>query len=198
MSAPRERLAPPLYTVSDLARFCQVDTKTILNWAAKNRIAHVRTPGRHLRFRRLDVIDFLREHGWGVPDALARVRPTVLALTGNRQVLASVRRALGWRADIESYAGWLDALLDLKQMAPDALLVDLDGLGHECRHCAIRLCTLPPELGVRVVGLSDDEALRNAAMEAGAVAALAPTPHQALRETLDALLGLPSAPSTER
>ena len=41
---------PELFTASDVARFCQVDLKTIHNWADKGEIRHFRTPGRHLRF----------------------------------------------------------------------------------------------------------------------------------------------------
>src|SRR5882757_8137614 len=59
-----------LFTASQLARFCQVDLKTIHNWADKGEVRHFRTPGRHLRFRRADVIEFLRKYGYPVPDSL--------------------------------------------------------------------------------------------------------------------------------
>ena len=52
----RENLQPELFTASELARFCHVDLKTIHNWVEKGEIRHFRTPGRHLRFRRPDVI----------------------------------------------------------------------------------------------------------------------------------------------
>lgn len=56
-----------LFTASDVARFCSVDLKTIHNWADRNHIKFFRTPGRHLRFRRLDVLEFLRKFGYPIP-----------------------------------------------------------------------------------------------------------------------------------
>ena len=59
MAGVREKLL----TASDLATLCEVDLKTIHNWVDRGRIAHFRTPGRHLRFRAADVADFLRAYG---------------------------------------------------------------------------------------------------------------------------------------
>ena len=61
-----------LLTASDLAALCEVDLKTIHNWVDRGRIAHFRTPGRHLRFRSADVAEFLRAWGYTVPRELAR------------------------------------------------------------------------------------------------------------------------------
>ena len=41
--------AKELFTASEVAKFCQVDLKTIHNWADRGEIRHFRTPGRHLR-----------------------------------------------------------------------------------------------------------------------------------------------------
>src|SRR5207237_3914063 len=62
----RRTQAKELFTASEVARFCQVDLKTIHNWADRGEIRHFRTPGRHLRFRRVDVLDFLRKYGYPV------------------------------------------------------------------------------------------------------------------------------------
>ena len=66
-----------LFTASEVARFCQVDLKTIHNWADRGEIRHFRTPGRHLRFRRVDVLDFLRKYGYP-PDLQEAAVQTVL------------------------------------------------------------------------------------------------------------------------
>lgn len=68
---------PLLYTGQDVARFCEVDLKTIHHWADRGRITHHRTEGRHLRFRRNDVVRFLRAHAYPIPEELAAVRPQV-------------------------------------------------------------------------------------------------------------------------
>lgn len=62
--------AERLYTSTDVAKLCQVDTKTIHNWVDRGHIPSFRTPGRHLRFRLADVEAFLRKHGYPVPAEL--------------------------------------------------------------------------------------------------------------------------------
>src|SRR6478672_3715870 len=66
-----------MYTAQVLADFCEVDLKTVHHWADRGKVPHFRTDGRHLRFRRNDVVRFLRAHGYPLPDALVRARPTV-------------------------------------------------------------------------------------------------------------------------
>jgi excisionase family DNA binding protein len=55
--------APSVYTAQALADFCEVDLKTVHHWADRGKVAHHRTEGRHLRFRRNDVVRFPRAHG---------------------------------------------------------------------------------------------------------------------------------------
>lgn len=60
-----------LYVASELASMCKVDLKTIHNWVAKGSLVAFRTPGRHLRFKAADVVAFLTQFGYPVPDAVA-------------------------------------------------------------------------------------------------------------------------------
>src|SRR5262245_28501097 len=91
MAGVREKLL----TASDLATLCEVDLKTIHNWVDRGRIAHFRTPGRHLRFRAADVADFLRAWGYSVPRELAKASSRTLLVLGSKETVALVRRALG-------------------------------------------------------------------------------------------------------
>jgi excisionase family DNA binding protein len=91
MAGVREKLL----TASDLATLCEVDLKTIHNWVDRGRIAHFRTPGRHLRFRAADVADFLRAWGYSVPRDLARASSRTMLVLGTKETVALVARALG-------------------------------------------------------------------------------------------------------
>jgi excisionase family DNA binding protein len=91
MAGVREKLL----TASDLATLCEVDLKTIHNWVDRGRIAHFRTPGRHLRFRAADVADFLRAWGYSVPRELARASSRTVMVIGTKDSAAQVQRALG-------------------------------------------------------------------------------------------------------
>jgi excisionase family DNA binding protein len=91
MAGVREKLL----TASDLATLCEVDLKTIHNWVDRGRIAHFRTPGRHLRFRAADVADFLRAWGYAVPRDLARAGSRTILALGTKDTVGLLQRALG-------------------------------------------------------------------------------------------------------
>lgn len=55
---------------ADLARYCQVNPKTVHIWADKGKIMFFRTPGGHRRYRATDVEVFLRTYGYVVPAEL--------------------------------------------------------------------------------------------------------------------------------
>jgi excisionase family DNA binding protein len=187
-----------LFTASEVARFCQVDLKTIHNWSDRGEIRHFRTPGRHLRFRRSDVLDFLRRYGYPIPDVLASGKPRV-------SVLSEQAGDAGGRNDEV-----LDALTER---------FDVDGLGQSAACTLIRIGATPPDVVVLdhpVPGLTPDglvEALRQVETtrhcrvvlrttggdpsadppedEGGGVAAVVREPGAGpLLRTLDALLGL--------
>lgn len=59
-----------LYVASELADICKVDLKTIHNWVTRGHLAAFRTPGRHLRFKAVDVLGFMTKFGYPVPASL--------------------------------------------------------------------------------------------------------------------------------
>src|SRR5205814_3518651 len=66
---------------------------------SRGKLTGSRTEGRHLRFRRLDLIDFLRAFQYPVPEALRASRPRVVALDRDVGALAALKRALAKRFD---------------------------------------------------------------------------------------------------
>jgi excisionase family DNA binding protein len=115
--ASRERLS--LYTAQDVARFCEVDLKTIHHWAGAGKISHHRTEGRHLRFRRNDVVRFLRAHGYPLHDALTSVRPVVFfAMPADDMV-----KKLAQRFEVRAFPNAISALVHLLEGEPDALVL---------------------------------------------------------------------------
>jgi excisionase family DNA binding protein len=79
-----------LMTASDVAVFCEVDLKTIHNWADRGHIHCFRTPGRHLRFKPEDVATFMQRQGYDVPKALRAYLPEERPSTGPRARVAEV------------------------------------------------------------------------------------------------------------
>lgn len=131
-AAPAEPRRPLFYTAQDVARFCEVDLKTVHHWADRGKVLHHRTDGRHLRFRRNDVVRFLRGHGYPLPpdvvNARCLVALTLPAVTDPRdQILETdeVARKLQARFDIARFPCAISGIAHLLETHPDALVVSL-------------------------------------------------------------------------
>src|SRR4051794_29614892 len=181
---------PELFTASEFARFCQVDLKTIHNWADKGEIRHFRTPGRHLRFRRLDVLDFLRKYGYPIPELLRVGKPKVVAVDNDPNVLASVRRTLGRRFDVTTFQDPFDALVAVGTLQPDAMVLDLDMTGLDGLRCIERLKAIDSTSHIRTVVYSELTDKKRAALEAGASEFVPKGDVAVLRESLERVTGL--------
>lgn len=120
-----------LLTASDLATLCEVDLKTIHNWVDRGRIAHFRTPGRHLRFRAADVAEFLRAWGYTVPRELARATARTGLVVGSKDTVSHVTRVLGEAMPLKDVKHPYDALVFAGADPPDVFLVEAKFVGTD-------------------------------------------------------------------
>jgi excisionase family DNA binding protein len=109
-------------SATQVARFCSVDLKTIHNWVNKGKIPSARTAGRHLRFRPLDVVDFLRAYGFEIPEGLRTLKLRVLIIDADVAALAIARRVLAKRFDVSTAGHVVDGLLLAATELPDVLV----------------------------------------------------------------------------
>lgn len=188
--APANTQQPELFTASDVARFCQVDLKTIHNWADKGEIRHFRTPGRHLRFRRLDVLDFLRKYGYPIPEVLRMGKPKVVIVDEDLQVLAALRRTLSRRFDLTTFQDPFDALIAVGSLQPDALIFDVKMPGLDGLRCLERLRSIDSTAHIRCLVYSTHEEMKKNATDAGAYDFIKKGEVAELRDSLERLMGL--------
>ena len=189
----RKDSARTLLTATQVASFCQVDLKTIHNWADKKAILHHRTPGRHLRFRRLDVVDFLRAYGYPIPDDLRKQRPKLVIVHSEPVVLSALRRALSRRFELTTYGDPFDALVGLTALEPDGLVLDLGFLAFDGIRCIERLAANPATRHIRIVALGPDDMARAPILSAGAAGFVRSADALDLRDVLDRVIGLDGA-----
>lgn len=182
-----------LFTASDVARFCQVDLKTIHNWADKGEVRHFRTPGRHLRFRRVDVLDFLRKYGYPIPESLRQGKPKVVIVDGDPAVLAGLRKALSKRFELTTFQDPFDALVAVGNLQPDALVLDVELPGLDGIKCVERLRAIDATAHIRCVAYSSKDELKKAATDAGAYDFIRKGETAELRDSLERLMGLERA-----
>ena len=184
---------PDLFTASDVARFCQVDLKTIHNWADKAELPCSRTRGRHLRFRRLDVIDFLRKYGYAIPDALRQGRPRVAVVDDDTAALSVIKRALGKRFELASFQDPLDALVALATAPPDGLVLEVGHAEVDGVRFIARLRALEVTRHIRVIVFTRRDELRQRALDAGAIVVIAKDDVSGLRDAMESAMGLDRA-----
>lgn len=170
---------PLLYTAQDLARFCEVDLKTIHHWADGGKIAHHRTEGRHLRFRRNHVVAFLRRHGYPLHAELAAARPTVFFALASAASSAGgaddasqgeIVKKLAPRFAVRRFDNAVAAIAHLIAGEPDALVVALDDptwSGPRAAH-ALKSAAATSWVALVVVTADANGAGASAAREAGA------------------------------
>jgi excisionase family DNA binding protein len=113
---------PRLFTAQEVARFCEVDLKTVHHWAERGKIPHFRTQGRHLRFRRNDLVRFLRAHGYPLPEALTRTKP-VVAVGPVEPAEVELAKKLASRFTTRRFATGLGAFAHVLSDQPDAVVV---------------------------------------------------------------------------
>ncbi len=177
------RRTKDLFTASDVAKFCQVDLKTIHNWAERGTLVHFRTPGRHLRFRRLDLLDFLRRYGYPIPAELEQGEPKIL-LVGSCELLKDTLS--GFRVQhLESSA---HALVAVGRSAPDVVVLDSDAseLTPTQFVDAVVSCGMSH---VRVVVWAEPHQQSENWLQSGASAVVTKSHPGNIRQTVEALTG---------
>lgn len=186
---PKRAQVKELFTASEVARFCQVDLKTIHNWADRGEIRHFRTPGRHLRFRRVDVLDFLRKYGYPVPEVLKQGKPRVCVIDEDAATLSALGRALQDRYEVTTFGEPVDALIAIGSETPDVVVLDVAGHKIDGLDTIQRLRSIPGTQHVRILVYSARNDLRQSALDAGASSFVQKPDSARLSESLDALVG---------
>lgn len=192
-----------LFTASDLAKFCEVDLKTIHNWADKGKIKHFRTPGRHLRFRRLDVLDFLRKWGYSVPAVVSQLnapgshgKSVIVLIEHDVTKHAAFVAALKDVFDIHTFVDVNVALIAMGEAPPDALVYDAFEAGNNAMTTIIKLVASTERLAhTRCVVYSDHIEMQQKALDLGAYDLIKKGDVDALKDSLMRILGLEREPS---
>lgn len=130
--------ADDLFTAPQVAKICSTDLKTIHNWVNRGEIKSFRTPGRHLRFRRQDILEFLNRFGYPIPEGFSPSRKRVVLCETSDSIRRSLKRTLSRDFEVEAFADHVDTLLAIGKQRPDLLLVN-GGNGDEVVHLVNKL-----------------------------------------------------------
>lgn len=182
---------PPYLTSGDVARLLSVDLKTVHNWVSRGHLRGWRTQGRHLRFRRTELLSFMRQFGYPVPAALGDAPVAVVSMR-----CPGIHVELGPTILLHRSPNIFAAALDLAGGENEALVVDLDRYPSEL---VVELLNALAERdvtrGVAVVGVTDREQARKQFLASGGAAVTPVGQTEALVEALMYLVAGGPTPS---
>lgn len=148
-------------TAGDLARLLGVDLKTIHNWVNQGYVLARRTEGRHLRFRRVEVVRFLRRSGHAVPPEIGRAVPRLLVTKG-----AFPRGLVGMAVTVAE--GFVSTILEVASGAHEILFLDLDAHSPSVTKELVRaLREREGTRGIAIIGASSRASRRAAFVGSG-------------------------------
>lgn len=175
-----------LFTAPQLAKICSTDLKTIHNWVNKGEIKSFRTPGRHLRFRREDILEFLLKYGYPIPNGFTP-RSKIVVLDTDNASARSLKRALTRDFDVETFSDHVDALISIGKQPPRLILIKNDS-SDKTAQLVKRLTARDGAIPVAVYGSSAKENYAKA-REAGAVESITNLDGKEIRNKIASIIG---------
>ena len=116
-----------LLTPRELAELCGVSPDTVRSWCFRKQIKFASTPGGHKRFRRLDVLEFLKERGFPLPstDKISPIK--VLVIDDEEAFRKSLVGALQKEPvfNVKEASDGYEAGRMFGEFEPDVLVLDL-------------------------------------------------------------------------
>lgn len=185
------------FTVYTASQYCNVSSKTIINWIDAGHIKAYRTVGGHRRIKREDLEHFMRQQGIPIPDpAPDAQRKRILVVDDDPIIVESIVQALEedeFNYEVISAADGFEAGLQVNHFHPHLMILDImmpDIKGNEvCRKIKSNEATRDTKIIVLSAYL--DEAKFKEMKEYGAdVCFSKPLPLPQLKQEVARLLGL--------
>ena len=117
------------YTTFEISKICDVYPTTVINWINQKKLKAHTTPGGHHRVTREDLIEFLKEYNFPIPQELLDIKkkkifivdddPTFLKLA--LKILSKNKDEL----DVKTFEDGYNALIEIGKNKPDLIVVDI-------------------------------------------------------------------------
>lgn len=121
-----------ILTTFEIARLCDVDISTVINWINTGKLSAYKTPGNHRRVRKADFLIFLKNYRFPVPRGIGQ---TVLLVEPDSSLRFEMKKAVSkkwpevtvYEADEPFMAGKLIAEKRPSLIVMDVGLTGMDG-----------------------------------------------------------------------
>lgn len=184
-------------TVFSASKYCDVSSKTIIDWVENGELKAYRTVGGHRRIKKSDLEAFMRSQGIPITEKKEHGdRKKILVVDDDMIIVESIVQALeedDFNYDVISASDGFEAGLQVNHFNPDLLILDImmpDIKGYEvCR----KIKTEEKTKHTKIIVLSaylDDEKFAKMKDHGADVCFSKPLPLAKLRDEVACLLGL--------
>lgn len=186
-----------ILTVSQASKYCNVSSKTIINWIEAGHLKAYKTVGGHRRIKKEDLDQFLKDKGMPLPEEpKGEERKKILVVDDDKIIVETIVQSLEedeYGYEMISASDGFEAGLQVSHFKPDLLILDImmpDINGYEvCQKIKLN----PETKDIKIIVLSaylNDEAFKQM-KEYGADACFSkPLPLEQLKYEVAKLLGL--------
>ncbi|MBS3917260.1 MAG: response regulator [Deltaproteobacteria bacterium] len=186
-----------ILTVSQASKYCNVSSKTIINWIEAGHLKAYKTVGGHRRIKKEDLDQFLRDKGMPLPEEpKGEERKRILVVDDDKIIVETIVQSLEedeFGYEMISASDGFEAGLQVSHFKPDLLILDImmpDINGYEvCQ----KVKSNPESKDTKIIVLSaylNDEAFKQM-KDYGADACFSkPLPLEQLKFEVAKLLGL--------
>lgn len=186
-----------VFTVFTASKYCNVASKTIINWIDQGHIKAYRTPGGHRRINRKDLEEFMKKQGIPLPETIMEGnRKKILVVDDDPIIVESIVQSLEEDEhdyEVISAGDGFEAGLQVNHFKPHLLILDImmpDIKGNEvCR----KIKSSPETKDTKIIVLSaylDDEKFEEMKAHGADACFSKPLPLPQLREEVARQLGL--------
>jgi excisionase family DNA binding protein len=184
-------------TVFTASKYCNVSSKTIINWVEAGHIKAYRTVGGHRRIKKADLETFMRDQGIPIPEVEDdSTRKKILVVDDDEIIVESIVQSLEedeFDYEVISASDGFEAGLQVNHFKPDLLILDImmpDIKGYDvCK----KIKTNEETKHTKIIVLSaylDDEKFARMKENGADVCFSKPLPLHQLKEEVAKLLGL--------
>ncbi len=191
-------------TVFTASKYCNVSSKTIINWVEAGHIKAYRTVGGHRRIKKSDLEVFMLNQGIPIPVTKEdEARKKILVVDDDLIIVESIVQALEedvFNYDVISASDGFEAGLQVNHFHPDLLILDImmpDIKGYEvCKKIKSDKKTKHTKIIVLSAYL-DDEKFAKMKKYGADICLSKPLPLAKLKDEVAALLGLKEKGSSQ-
>lgn len=114
------------YTTSEIAKILHVAVGSVINWVDDNEINAIITPGGHRKIPYKELIRFLKEHKYDIPQELLAKRSVILVDDEKEThdfFISIFKNIEGF--DLSCFTSGTEALISMGKNTPEIIIVDI-------------------------------------------------------------------------